>query len=95
MGGYPRKPLFLASSLQLLPKGTYVLDHLWGTGGKNNSASASSSRDAQQAASHLLGYRQPVSSTAQEIKPRAVLAVPWGELEIASCRLQALAGDWK
>lgn len=68
---------------------------MWGTRGKNNSVSASSSREAQQAASRLPGYRWTVSSIPQELKPTAVLALPRGEFEIASRRLQALAGDWK
>ena len=68
---------------------------MWGARGKNNSVSAWSSRDTQQAASRLLGYHRLVSSTVQEVKPRAALAVPRGELEIGSCRLQALAGDWR
>lgn len=40
----------------------------------------------------LLHIYWPVSSTMQEIKPRAVLALPQGEPEIASCCLQVLAG---
>lgn len=60
--------------------------------GKNNSVSTLSSTDAQWAPSHLLEYHWPVSSTMQEIKPRAVLALPQGEPEITSCCSQVLAG---